>query len=101
MTTDLRAPKGAEWDEAIETLHRVTHLLTTRAHYPERHPAIGRRRGNLAFEVVLAAERPPSPRPEQPADRRRERPAEPVARPPSPVGAAEPACGPAWFRAKP
>jgi response regulator RpfG family c-di-GMP phosphodiesterase len=40
--TDVRAPRGSEWDDVVEVLHRFANVMTSRAHYPAGHPAIER-----------------------------------------------------------
>jgi hypothetical protein len=40
--TESTAPRGSDWNEIVEVLHTLTNTMTTRAHYPEGHPAIVR-----------------------------------------------------------
>jgi HD-GYP domain-containing protein (c-di-GMP phosphodiesterase class II) len=40
--SDTRAPRGSEWDDVVEVLHRFANVMTSRAHYPAGHPAIER-----------------------------------------------------------
>jgi HD-GYP domain-containing protein (c-di-GMP phosphodiesterase class II) len=38
--SDLRTPHGAEWEEVLEALRRFSSVLTSRAQYPDGHPAV-------------------------------------------------------------
>jgi HD-GYP domain-containing protein (c-di-GMP phosphodiesterase class II) len=38
--SEARTPRGAEWDEVLEVLRRFGSVLTSRAQYPEGHPAV-------------------------------------------------------------
>jgi response regulator RpfG family c-di-GMP phosphodiesterase len=46
---NTRAPRGSEWTDVVEVLHRVQNVMTARLQYPEGHPSIRR-------AVVAAAE---------------------------------------------
>jgi response regulator RpfG family c-di-GMP phosphodiesterase len=38
--SDLRTPRGSEWDDVALAMHRFANVMTSRAHYPAGHPAI-------------------------------------------------------------
>jgi hypothetical protein len=40
--SESRAPRGSEWTDVVEVLHRFQNVMATRAHYPAGHPAIQR-----------------------------------------------------------
>ncbi len=55
--SDVRTPRGSEWDDVVELLHRFANVMTSRVHYPEGHPAIARavRLATERFSEVLAS----------------------------------------------
>ncbi|HEY8073187.1 MAG TPA: HD domain-containing protein [Labilithrix sp.] len=54
--SDVRAPRGNEWNDVVEALQRLGNMMTIRGHYAEGHPAIQQADDNAAigFTRLLA-----------------------------------------------
>ena len=55
--SELRTPRGSEWDDVALALRYLTNELAARVQYPEGHPAITRADAVAAdsFQRLLAA----------------------------------------------
>ncbi len=54
--SEVRAPRGNEWNDVVEALQRLGNMMTIRGHYAEGHPAIQQADDNAAagFTRLLA-----------------------------------------------